>query len=142
MASPEVERELADLPTVVAKLRRRLHEEARDDGLTPSQFSALRRLISDGPTTLTELAAGEGMRPQSMGPIVAALQTAGLVRGEPDPSDGRRTILTLTDASRELVRVNRLAKKDWLFRSLENFTEAERTHLAESVELLRRLSNL
>jgi len=139
----DVELALADLPTVVAKLRRRLHEEARSDDLTPSQFAALRRLISEGPTTLTELARGEGMRPQSMGPIVAALQAAGFVRGEPDPNDGRRTILTLTEASNDLVRLNRAAKKDWLFRSLdENFTESERTQLAQSVELLRRLTNL
>jgi DNA-binding MarR family transcriptional regulator len=139
----DVERALAELPTVVAKLRRRLHEEARNDDLTPSQFAAFRRLIADGPTTLTELANAEGMRPQSMGAIVAALQAAGFVAGEPDPNDGRRTILTITDASRDLVRANRAAKNDWLFRTLdENFTEAERAHLSQSVELLRRLINL
>ena len=143
MRSEDIERELAELPTIVARLRRRLQDEARNDDLTPSQFAALRRLIGDGPTTLTELASAEGMRPQSMGAIVAALQSAGYVVGEPDPTDGRRTILTITDASRELVRANRAAKKDWLFRSLdENFTDAERAQLAASVELLRRLTNL
>jgi DNA-binding MarR family transcriptional regulator len=138
----QVDDALADLPTVVAKLRRRLHEEARDDGLTPSQFAALRRLIADGPTSLTELAAAEGMRPQSMGAIVSALQDAGLVEGSPDPADGRRTILSMTEAAHALVRSNRAAKKDWLFRSLESFTETERQTLAKSVELLRRLTNL
>lgn len=143
MTDESIEQALTDLPTVVAKLRRRLHDEARDDGLTQSQFSALRRIIADGPTTLTELASAEGMRPQSMGAIVTALQDAGLVHGQPDPGDGRRTILSMTDGARDLVRANRAAKKDWLFRSLdEHFTEDERLQLAQSVELLRRLTNL
>ena len=51
-----------------------------------------------GLTTVSALARSEGMRPQSMGAAIAALEAAGLVRGAPDPDDGRQTIMSLTDA--------------------------------------------
>ena len=44
------------------------------------------------------------MRPQSMGPLIAALEAAGLVSGAPDPKDGRQTMLSLTEACRKLDR--------------------------------------
>ena len=46
------------------------------------------RLEKDGPATASSLARAEGMRPQSMGAVVAALESAGLMRGAPDPTDG------------------------------------------------------
>ena len=45
-----------------------------------------------------ELACAEGMRPQSMNTVIADLDAAGLIRGAPDPADGRRTVISLTDA--------------------------------------------
>ena len=44
------------------------------------------------------------MRPQSMSTAIAALEAAGLVRGAPDPDDGRQTIMSLTDSCRERLR--------------------------------------
>jgi DNA-binding MarR family transcriptional regulator len=101
----------------------------------------LGRVERDGPTTATALARAEGIRPQSMGPIVAALETAGLISGSPDPKDGRKTILDLTDQARQEFRTGRLAKEDWLTRTMvAELTQAEIGHLADSIELLKRLS--
>jgi len=58
--------------------------------MTLSQVSVLSRLDRDGPTTVTNLAHAEGVRPQSMGATVSALETTGLVSGAPDPNDGRQ----------------------------------------------------
>ena len=77
-----------------------------------------------------------------MGATVAALEAAGLVKGSPDPADGRRTILSLTDASRELIQANRAAKEDWLFRAIQNeLSPAEQEKLAGALELLKRLAD-
>ena len=91
-----------DLRSLIGKLKRRLREQANAGDLTPSQVSVLLRLEKDGPATVSNLARAEGMRPQSMGATIAALEAAGLVSGAPDPEDGRQTILSLTQACREL----------------------------------------
>jgi DNA-binding MarR family transcriptional regulator len=130
-----------ELRVVVGQLRRRLREQASFGDLTWSQTSVLSRLERDGPATVTSLARAEGMRPQSMGATVAALEAAGLVSGSPDPQDGRQTILSLTAACREWIKVSRAAKEDWLFQAIQSkLSLQEQGELAKGVELLKRLA--
>jgi DNA-binding MarR family transcriptional regulator len=129
-----------ELRVLIAKLRRRLAEQASPGDFTPSQASVLSRLLSEGPATLTTLAKAEGMRPQSMSAIISVLQADGLVDGKPDPADGRQTILALSDSARETVEAARVIKNDWLFRSMKaKLTPAEQRQLASGIELLQRL---
>ncbi len=90
---------------------------------------------------MSALARGEGVRPQSMGATVATLEAAGLVGGEPDPNDGRQTILSLTKACRTWIGEARAARHDWLTRNIETkLSPEEREALAKGVELLKRLA--
>jgi DNA-binding MarR family transcriptional regulator len=110
--------------------------------ITPSQTSVLLRLEKDGPATASSLARAEGMRAQSMGPLVAALEAAGLVSGTPDPADGRQTILSPTDACRKWIQEGRAARQDWLTRTIQaRLSPREQEDLAASVELLKRLAD-
>jgi DNA-binding MarR family transcriptional regulator len=130
-----------ELRVVLGQLVRRLREQADGSDLTRSQSSVLARLERDGSATATMLARAEGVRPQSMAKIISALQEAGLVSGAPDVRDGRKTVLSLTDAAREEFRTGRIAKEDWLTKALEgNFSVAEITQLSVSTELFRRLA--
>ena len=130
----------AEIRALAGKLKRRLREQADAGDLPPSQASVLLRLDKDGPATASTLARVEGMRPQSMGPIVAALESAGLVRGSPDPKDGRQTILSLTEACRTLLDQGRAARQDWLSRTIAARLSAdEQRQLASAITLLRRL---
>lgn len=129
-----------DLRALLGKLKRRLREQAHVGDLTPSQVSVLLRLEKNGPATASSLARAEGIRPQSMAPIVAVLESAGLVSGAPDPTDGRQTLLSLTDACRQWVEKGRAARQDWLVRTLQaRLSPREQDELAKAVELLRRL---
>jgi DNA-binding MarR family transcriptional regulator len=129
-----------ELRALFGKLKRRLRDQAHIGDLTPSQTSVLLRLEKDGPATASSLARAEGMRPQSMGPLVAALEAAGLVSGAPDPSDGRQTILSLTDACRKWIEEGRAARQDWLTRTIQaRLSPQEQEDLAASIELLKRL---
>jgi DNA-binding MarR family transcriptional regulator len=129
-----------ELRALLGKLKRRLREQGHVGDLTPSQVSVLLRLEKDGPATAAALARAEGMRPQSMGPVIAALEGAGLVSGEPDPNDGRQTLIFLTDACRQWAQEGRAARQDWLTRSIEaRLSPQEQDELAASVELLKRL---
>ncbi len=130
----------AELRALVGKLKRRLREQADVGDLTSSQISALLRLEKDGPASTSNLARAEGMRPQSMATVITALEAAGLVSGVPDPTDGRRTILSLTDACRHWMREGRTARQDWLAHRLQRrLTAAELDLLAAAAGLLRQL---
>ena len=129
-----------ELRVLVGQLKRRFREKVNLGDLTSSQLAVLRRLDSDGPATVTTLARAEGMRPQSMGANIAALESAGLVSGAPDPNDGRQTILSLTAACKEKVKVGRIACDDWLIEAIEkNLSSTEQHELAQAIELLKRL---
>jgi DNA-binding MarR family transcriptional regulator len=142
---PQGDREAAlalagELRVVLGRLSRRLREEAHAGDLSWSQVAVLTRLEREGPSTVTGLARAEGVRPQSMGATVAALEAAGMVSGAPDPSDGRQTVLSLTDACRERLRAGRAAREDWLFRALcTQLAAEEQEELGRGVALLKRL---
>ncbi|HEX4789218.1 MAG TPA: MarR family transcriptional regulator [Actinospica sp.] len=130
-----------ELRVVLVRLVRRLREQSEGSDLTRSQSTVLGRLERDGPTTATALARAEGIRPQSMGAIVAALDAAGLIAGSPDPGDGRKTILELTEKAREEFRTGRLAKEDWLTQAIAaKLDAAEIRQLGEAIELLTRIA--
>ncbi len=130
----------AELRALVGKLKRRLREQSDVGDLTPSQVSVLLRLEKEGPATTSSLARAEGMRPQSMATVVAALESAGLVSGAPDPTDGRRVLLSLTDTCRQWVREGRAARQDWLSRRLQARLSADELEvLATAAGLLNRL---
>ncbi|MFG1806237.1 MarR family winged helix-turn-helix transcriptional regulator [Streptomyces sp. NPDC049040] len=130
-----------ELRVALAQLLRRLREQTDGADLTRSQSSVLLRIERDGPATATALARAEGVRPQSMAKIVGALESAGLISGSPDPKDGRKTVLSLTEAAREEFRTGRLAKEDWLTRAIETTLTAEEiSGLGSTADLLRRLA--
>jgi DNA-binding MarR family transcriptional regulator len=130
----------ADLRALVSKLRRRLREQANTGDLAPSQVSVVLRLEKDGPATASSLARAEGMRPQSMATVVAALEALGLISGAPDPTDGRQTLLSLTDACRQRMVQGRATRQDWLSRTLQaRLSAQEQQALATAVGLLKRL---
>ena len=129
-----------ELRVLFGRLKRRLREQANTDEFTGSQFAVLRHLYLGGPATVTALAKAEGVRPQSMGATVAVLETAGLVRGAPDPADGRQTLLSLTETCRQKIKAGQAAREDWLFRAIQtNLTPAEQEQLAAGIELLKRI---
>lgn len=130
-----------ELRTVLGQLRRRLREQAPPHDLTWSQVSVLKLMERDGAASVSDLARREGVRPQSMGETIAALQEAGLVSGAPDPADGRRTLLSLTPACRDIIRAGQAQREDWLARVIrQKLSAAEQKQLGEAMALLQRLS--
>ncbi|MFJ9817539.1 MarR family winged helix-turn-helix transcriptional regulator [Streptomyces sp. NPDC101151] len=139
--SDSAARTARDLRVVFSRLRRRIREVAQDSDLTPSQESALSLVGKHGAATASALAAAEGVRPQSMATTLAALEQHDLIRRAPDPDDGRRQLVTLTEAGRARVEGNKQLREEWLARAFEDrYTEAERQTVLQALELLERLS--
>ncbi|MFF2147697.1 MarR family winged helix-turn-helix transcriptional regulator [Kitasatospora sp. NPDC058190] len=131
-----------ELRAVFSRLRRTLQEKIQGaSDLTPSQTAVLSRLIGDGPASASVLAAAERVRPQSMAATLAALEEHGLVGRRPDPEDGRRQLVSLTEAGLAWIADSRRAREEWLARALqEEFTEAERATVLAALPLIDRLN--
>ena len=139
--SDSAARSARDLRVVFSRLRRRLREVAADEDLTPSQESALTLVGKHGAATASALASAEGVRPQSMAATLAALDQHGLIRRSPDPEDGRRQLVTLTEAGRARIEDNRQVREEWLARAFEDrYTAQERRTILDALALLERLS--
>ena len=129
-----------ELHALVGGLKRRFREQSNAGDLPPSQMAVLRRLEREGAQTVTALARAGGVRPQSMGATVAALQAAGHVSGTPDPEDGRQTLLSLTPACRKWLREGRAARQDWLLRAIQaELSPREQQELARALALVQRV---
>ncbi len=130
-----------ELRVLIGQLKRRMQDRAAFGDLTSSQVAVLGHLDRAGTGTVTSLARDQGVRPQSMGATVAVLEAAGLVRGVSDPTDGRRTMLSLTPSCRARIGAARLAREDWLFRAIgRTLSPGEQDELAHALGLLRRLA--
>jgi len=129
----------SDLRVVIGQLVRRLRAERRD--LPLAQVTVLGRLDRVGPCGVSDLAAGERVRPQSMASTVAALLAGGLVSRAPDPGDRRRVLIALTPAGREALAVDRRRREGWLADAIRgDLSPKEQRALADAAVLLARIA--
>jgi len=129
----------SDLRVVIGQLVRRLRAERRD--LPLAQVTVLGRLDRVGPCGVSDLAAGERVRPQSMASTVAALVVAGLVSRAPDPGDRRRVLIALTPAGREALAADRRRREGWLADAIRgDLSPKEQRALADAAVLLARIA--
>jgi DNA-binding MarR family transcriptional regulator len=128
----------SDLRVVLGQLVRRLRAEHR---FPLSHGAVLGRLDRDGPQSTSDLAVAERVRPQSMAQTLGDLEADGLIARRPDPDDGRRVLIELSDSGRQALEQDRRHREGWLARSIdEELSDEEQEVLARAVELLQRLS--
>lgn len=129
-----------ELRLAVGRLTRRLRQAHAVGDVSLSGVSVLARLARDGSESPTSLAEAERVRPQAMASTLALLEQRGLVRRSPDPADGRRSILAITDEGRAVLAERRSASVHRLGAVLDEFTAEERATLAAALPLLDRLA--
>jgi DNA-binding MarR family transcriptional regulator len=128
-----------ELRETLGRVVRRLRAEP--GGPSVRYMTVLSRLDRNGPSSTSDLAAAERMRPQSMAQTVRDLEEEGLVSRRPDPADGRRAFVELTDAGLDLLRVTRARRETWLAQALEReLDDRERELLRDALALLGRLA--
>lgn len=119
---------------------RRLRQSAVSDDLTIPERSTLSRLERGGPATASDLARAEQVTPQAIGPTVAQLEGRGLIARSPDPTDGRRVLLSVTEPGLEALRNKRSARVEQMAHVLsEHFSRAELETLRAAAPLIERL---
>jgi DNA-binding MarR family transcriptional regulator len=129
------------LRVAVGLLVRKMRQPLNEGELTMAESSALGRLERGGPATSSDLARLDRISPQSMGVTVAALLGRGLVERSRDPEDGRRIVLSLTEAGRRTVHDKRGARTEQIAAALRNgFSDDELGQLMAASALLERLA--
>ena len=138
---PDVNEVAGVLRVSIGLLLRRMRQTRTVGELTLPESSALTRLDRGGPATASALAKLEQISPQSMGATLGALEAKGLIERSPDPGDGRRAVLSVTETGLRLIRDKRNARTEQFAKALSaEFTPAEIQLLAAASPLLERLA--
>ncbi|MFM9441638.1 MarR family winged helix-turn-helix transcriptional regulator [Streptomyces acidiscabies] len=133
--------EAAEIRQGVTRLARRLRAVRTPGALSNNKLGVLGQLYRGGPRTPGDLAEAEHQRPQSLTRVFAELEAEGLIVRTRAEDDGRRALLSLTEAGREALRGEVAERDEWLARAMEECTETERRLLLLAARLMDRLSD-
>jgi len=133
------EESVAELLAAMSLLVRRLRAESRSGELSWSQVAIMARL-EGGAMTTADLARAEGMKPQSMGASLAAMEEEGLIRRKAHPTDGRQILFELTPAGIEGRYRRRLAKREWLLSAIAKLDRDEQKTLFAATDVIKHIA--
>ncbi len=131
-----LERELA---VFLRRARAQSGEMAREvhPELEPAAYGLFVRLDDAGPQRATELAGYFGVGKATMSRQLRALEDLGLVARDPDPADGRASLVRLTEEGRNRFRHVRDARRERYVRKLADW---DRSEVAELARLLNHFN--
>jgi DNA-binding MarR family transcriptional regulator len=138
---PGVNEVAAALQMSIGLCIRQLRQRQAQGDLSLPEASALKRLDRSGPTSVTELAKAEQISVQSMGTTLGSLEARGLVERQPHPSDGRRSVLSITKSGIRVLGDKHNGRAEHLAKALSNgFSPAELRQLMVAAPLIERLA--
>lgn len=111
------------------------------DRLAPISAAVLHQLEVHGPLTTAELAAGRGVRHQTMAASVKELVDAGYLAAERDPHDARKKALRLTEAGKHALDEDRARRVGLLAEAVAaELDAAEQRALEHALTLIDRIT--
>lgn len=131
----------SEMPTLVLSrcartLARQTNEGLKSLGISAAQLPVLVALKDGAGRTQKQLAEIAAVEQPSMAQLLARMERDGLVRREPLPSDGRSSLVFLTETTLERLELGRLVLRQIDDAACAVFTEAEKETL---INLLKRL---
>ena len=140
MARKTPDTAVTDFAHSIGLLVRRARSAEASQELSWTETAVLKRLALDGPATTADLARAQGMRPQSMRTIVAALEKLGMIKRKPHATDGRQVNLELTAKGAATHKSAREAKQTWLAQSFAQLNEQDRQTLFAAGKIIARIA--
>ena len=143
MAQPTDDSAIGTIETEIALLMRRAEATRRATPVAPHRaldraaYVILRYLTDHGPGNVSAIADALSLDGSTVTRQVTALQRAGLVSRQPDPHDGRGTVVSPTGVGRTRVAAVRAARRDLYQQVLADWSAGDRSTLAD---LLHRLN--
>ena len=133
---------VAEFGHAVGQLIRRVRATNTANDLSLTQSAVMSRLDREGPATISDLARAEGMKPQSMGAVIATLEEMGIVERKPHPTDGRQVTVALTPKGAIVRKTTRDAKLAWLGHVISELSDEDRETLFSATPIIKRLVEL
>jgi len=131
--------EVTNFIMVIGLLTRRVRASVASNDLSWTQTMVIGRLAKEGPTTASDLARAEGVKPQSMGTIIGELMELGLVERRPHPTDGRQMMIELTEKGLSVRQRAKEEKRTWLSQAIAQLSEPDQKTLFEAGRIIHRL---
>ncbi|MEV4431520.1 MarR family transcriptional regulator [Streptomyces sp. NPDC049555] len=114
------------------ELARQVHPD-----LEPAAYGLLVRLEESGRQRATDLAAYFGVGKATMSRQLRALEELGLVSRDPDPADGRASLVRITEEGRaRFTRVRDARRAQYVSR----FADWDRDEVAELARLMHQMN--
>jgi DNA-binding MarR family transcriptional regulator len=120
-----------------AEATRRASTEQAHRALDRAAYVILRHLDASGPVNVGQLADALRVDASTATRQVATMERDGLLRRERDPSDGRGSVVSVTQLGTQRMRAVRRARADLYERILTDWSDDDRSALAT---LLHRLN--
>ncbi|WP_306045823.1 homoprotocatechuate degradation operon regulator HpaR [Nioella sp. MMSF_3534] len=140
---PEIRRTSRSLPIALLRARETvmgpIREMLAQSGINEQKWRVLRVLDEEGPMEQTALAARACLLLSSLTRILKTMEGEGLLSREADRADRRKSIVSVTDKGRGLIRTH-LPEAEALFAALTARYGAER--MEELLDLLEELHGL
>ena len=131
----------SQLRVSVMRLARRLRSERNPDNqLGIGAISVLGVLMRHGESTVGQLAAPERVQPPSMTRTVNCLVDEGYAVRRPSETDGRSTLVDISEKGRQILLEDRRRRDAWLARQLKDLTPEERDLLRQVAPIIERLA--
>lgn len=111
---------------LVGRLSRSLRRRGDMHGLGHGSVSALATLVNADAMRLGDLAAREGVAAPTLSRMIAALVEKGYVAREPDPADGRASLVAPTELGRDVIEQMRSSRMRELRRRLNRLDPQQR----------------
>ncbi|HXM63851.1 MAG TPA: MarR family transcriptional regulator [Terriglobales bacterium] len=129
-----------DFTQAIGVLVRRVRAAAASNELSLTESAVMARLAKEGPATTADLARAEGMKPQSMGTTIAALEEMGMVERKPHPTDGRQVNIELTAKGVAVRKSAKDAKLTWLAQTIAQLDKQDQSTLFAAGDIIKRLA--
>ena len=126
------------LRLTIARTARRLRQETGTE-LSPSLTAALSTIERHGPLTPGEVATRERIQRPTATRVLARLEEQGLIDRMPDVRDGRSSLLTASEAGRDLLAELRTRKTAFLASRIEDLDDEDRATLERAADILERM---
>lgn len=138
MTQKNIDIAVTEFAQSIGLLVRRARAAAPTQELSWTEMGVLKRLAKEGPATTANLARTQGMRPQSMRTIVAALEKIGMIERKPHPTDGRQVNLSLTAKGADVQKSAHAARQTWIVQAIARLDKHEQETLFAAGEIIKR----
>jgi MarR family transcriptional regulator, organic hydroperoxide resistance regulator len=118
--------------------RAKLQRELETHGVHAGQDYLLELLWEDDRLSVGEIAARLGIEVPTVVRTAQRMEAAGIVTREPDPGDGRRSLIVLTERGRELQPVVLDALRSVSSAAMDGLSDDERAQLIDLLTRVRR----